>query len=226
VYLRERHSANEGTGQGRAVKKKRHKAKKRTRHGKLRASPSEVLLKALNHPLRRQAFKILSERVASPTEISDDLDEPLSNVSYHVRVLDELGLVEVVEEEAVRGSVAHYYKGVEGALVDNPGWTELDSDVRNALSKYLIDALINDAADSLKQKLFDSRDDRHISHTPLLLDEEGWREVAAIHATLLNGVLKAQARAAERLKERESEAIHAVSGILFFQTIPPCAASE
>src|SRR3954453_20163483 len=160
-----------------AVAKKRRKVKKRQR--KLDKSPQEVLVKALNHPVRVKALTILTERIASPKEISEETEIPLSNVSYHVRVLDELGLVEIMEEESVRGSVAHFYRAVERPLIHNPDWEKLSPRVRSAFSSYVIETLMSDAADSVKAGLFDRREDRHLTRTPLLLDERGWRKVTA-----------------------------------------------
>lgn len=45
----------------------------------------------------------------SPTQISDTLFEPLSNVSYHVRKLKEQGLVGLVATLPTRGSLEHRY---------------------------------------------------------------------------------------------------------------------
>jgi DNA-binding transcriptional ArsR family regulator len=190
--------------------------------GSAASSPQGVLVKALSHPVRVKALTILSEKVASPTEISELIEMPLGNVAYHVRVLDELGLVEVVEEEAVRGSVAHFYKAIERGLIDNSSWKSLDPRVRTAVSGYLLETLITDAADSLKAMLFDKRDDRHVSRTSLLLDEKGWHRVAEIHSKAHESVLKAQAAATERMKNSESEGIQATSGLLFFE-VPPSA---
>jgi DNA-binding transcriptional ArsR family regulator len=44
-------------------------------------------------------------RPISPRRLSDDLHEPLSNVSYHVRVLLEQEAVELVDTQPVRGSM-------------------------------------------------------------------------------------------------------------------------
>ena len=50
------------------------------------------LLIALRHPLRRQILRAMVEaEPISPREIADELKEPLSNVSYHVRVLADCG---------------------------------------------------------------------------------------------------------------------------------------
>lgn len=198
--------------------RKRRKAAKRQRQpGK---SAQQVLVKALNHPVRVKALTILTERTASPKEISEQLEVPLSNVSYHVRVLDELGLIEIVEEESVRGSVAHFYKSIERPLIDNPDWEKLDQRVRSAFSGYVIETVMSDAAGSLAAGVFDRRDDRHLSRTPLLLDQRGWNKVAAIQNKALDQILKEQAAAAARLDRAGEEAIHAVAGLMCFE-VPP-----
>jgi DNA-binding transcriptional ArsR family regulator len=200
------------------VAKKRRKVKKRQR--KLDKSPQEVLVKALNHPVRVKALTILTERIASPKEISEEIEIPLSNVSYHVRVLDELGLVEIMEEESVRGSVAHFYKAVERPLIHNPDWEKLSPKVRSAFSSYVIETLMSDAARSLEVGLFDQRDDRHLTRTPLLLDEQGWRKVTAIQIKALDGILKEQVAAVARLNKSGKEGIHVVAGLLCFEALP------
>jgi DNA-binding transcriptional ArsR family regulator len=68
------------------------------------------LLIALRHPLRRQILRAMAETdPISPRQISDELREPLSNVSYHVRVLADCGAVTLVDTEPVRGSMQHFY---------------------------------------------------------------------------------------------------------------------
>lgn len=199
---------------------KRRKVKVAKRRRQIGRSPQEVLVKALNHPVRVKALTILTERIASPKEISDQIEMPLSNVSYHVRVLDELGLVEIMEEEAVRGSVAHFYKAVERPLIDNPDWEKLDPSVRSAFSGYVIETLMSDAAGSLAAGVFDRREDRHLSRTPLLLDEKGWRRVSEIQARALDNILKEQAAAAARMNGSREEGIHAIAGMTCFEVLP------
>jgi DNA-binding transcriptional ArsR family regulator len=68
------------------------------------------LLVALRHPLRRQILRAMVEQdPISPRQISDELREPLSNVSYHVRVLADCGAVTLVDTTPVRGSMQHFY---------------------------------------------------------------------------------------------------------------------
>jgi DNA-binding transcriptional ArsR family regulator len=178
------------------------------------------LVKALNHPVRVKALTILTERIASPKEISAEIETPLSNVSYHVRVLDELGLIEIMEEESVRGSVAHFYKAVERPLIHNPDWEKLSPRVRSAFSSYVIETLMSDVAKSLEAGLFDQREDRHLTRTPLLLDERGWRKVSSIQIKALDGILKEQGAAVARLGKSGEDGIHAIAGLLCFEALP------
>jgi DNA-binding transcriptional ArsR family regulator len=68
------------------------------------------LLIALRHPLRRRILRTMAEQdPISPRQISDELRQPLSNVSYHVRVLADCGAVTLVDTEPVRGSMQHFY---------------------------------------------------------------------------------------------------------------------
>jgi DNA-binding transcriptional ArsR family regulator len=186
--------------------------------GKSEPGPiQQALMRALNHPVRVQALTILTEKVASPKEIAEEIDLQLSNVSYHVRRLEELGLIEIVEEEAVRGSVAHFYKAIEQSPIDNADWKKLSTRTRNAISGHILETFISDAANSLAARVFDERDDRHASRTPLLLDEKGWRKVVAIQEKALTDTLKEQAAAAGRLNGSDSEGVRAVLGMFFFE---------
>jgi len=72
------------------------------------------LLKALNHPLRRRILRALHEagEARSPRELSQDLGVPLSNVSYHVRVLRSKDVIALTDRRPVRGSSEHFYISV------------------------------------------------------------------------------------------------------------------
>lgn len=69
------------------------------------------LLVALRHPLRRAILRAMEgDVVRSPTALARNLNESLSNVSYHVRVLVECGCLVKVKEKRVRGATQHFYQ--------------------------------------------------------------------------------------------------------------------
>jgi len=69
------------------------------------------LLRALRHPLRRRILREMADgKAASPRGLSNRLRQPLSNVSYHVRVLAECRAITLVRTRPARGSVQHFYR--------------------------------------------------------------------------------------------------------------------
>jgi DNA-binding transcriptional ArsR family regulator len=77
----------------------------------LNRSDDNDLLVALRHPLRRDILREMAgEEAISPREIAAALRQPLSNVSYHVRVLADCAAVSLVDTKPVRGSMQHFYR--------------------------------------------------------------------------------------------------------------------
>lgn len=76
----------------------------------LNRSDDDDLLVALRHPLRRQILRRMAgEEAISPRELATEFHQPLSNVSYHMRVLADCAVVSLVRTKPVRGSMQHFY---------------------------------------------------------------------------------------------------------------------
>lgn len=189
--------------------------------GHIGRPPHEQLLKGLSHPVRAECLTALAERVASPRELAEALDEDLSNVSYHVRVLSELGLIELVSEEPVRGAVAHFYKAVERPLVSAPDWEKMPRGVQKAFSMHSWDALIKAATEAIEKGTFDNRPDRHLTRTTLLLDSEGFSRLSKAMDELLELVFEEQAASAERMNKSGEEPIRTTAATALFAMPEP-----
>jgi len=73
----------------------------------------ENLARATAHPLRVSILEILGidgGRVLSPSDLSRELQIPLSNTNYHVTELAKANLIELVRERPVRGATEHFYR--------------------------------------------------------------------------------------------------------------------
>jgi DNA-binding transcriptional ArsR family regulator len=72
------------------------------------------LFSALGHPMRRQILRrmLADGDETSPRELAKQLHQPLSALSYHVRVLAECGAVELVRTNQIRGSTQHFYRAI------------------------------------------------------------------------------------------------------------------
>lgn len=80
----------------------------------------EKLLVALRHPMRREMLErvVQQDGPVSPKELAGHLGMPLSNVSYHARVLVECDVLDLVDTKPRRGSIQHFYEPSE--LVEHP----------------------------------------------------------------------------------------------------------
>src|SRR5260221_13056763 len=90
-------------------KKRRKPAKKRPK----RSSKDLVnyrRMHALSKRVRVRILAVLCERVASPKEISQELDEGLSQVSYHVKVQRECCLIVEDHKFPRPGAVERVYR--------------------------------------------------------------------------------------------------------------------
>jgi len=166
------------------------------------------LAKALAHPLRVQLLAALNEGVASPNELAKKLDEPLTNVSYHVRMLHDLGCIELVETEPRRGALEHYYRAVVRPFFGDRDWKRLPKNARGSISDAVLQLVWEDAAEAIKGGLFDEREDRHLSRSVLSIDEKGWNDLHDLLAQTLDRAMQIQADSASRASKNGDDAFN------------------
>src|SRR6201989_596306 len=93
----------------------------------------EGLLKAISHPLRHRLLGMLDGRTASPNELARELGLPLGRVSYHIRLLHDLGAIELLRTEPRRGAVEHFYRAVTRVWFSEADWGRLPRSVRQGI---------------------------------------------------------------------------------------------
>jgi len=183
------------------------------------------IAKALSHPMRARILMILNERVASPNEIADDIDERLPNVSYHVRALLDLGCIELVDTAQRRGAIEHYYRAVVRPFFSDSDWKRIPRSGRQAISDSILQIIWEDVSDSIKAGTFEGRTDRHLTHSRMLLDEEGWSELTKYLSGVLAEVEKIESRSKARIKKSaDGAAIPTTFALMHFES-PPRAQS-
>ena len=186
---------------------------------------NQDLVKSLAHELRAEILAILNERMASPNELAKELDEGLSQVSYHVKVLKDYGVIRLIKTEPRRGAVEHYYRATSRAYLSDRDWHELPESVRVGMSADLFQAVVDDAVAAMEGETFDDREDRHLSWTPLMLDEQGWKTMQKLLDDTLKQVLKVNAEASKRLAKSKEPAISASLSMLGYE-VPDTAAKK
>lgn len=184
-----------------------------TRGGKV----DDRLIKAIGHPLRHRALVVLSEGVASPKAVAERLGEPLGRVSHHVRVLAELGAIELVRTEPRRGAVEHFYRAVIQPWFDDEAWSRLPLATRRAVFGQPLQALIGDVSAAARGAGFD-HGQAHVSYTVLELDETGMTEMAELLRETLERALVLGGEARERLGS-ERAPLRTELGIVHFEPV-------
>lgn len=195
--------------------KTKKKAVKREREA---AGPQldQDLMRALGHPLRIGILTVLNDRMASPNELSKELEEGLSQVSYHVKVLKDYEMIEMVKTEPRRGAVEHYYRAVSEVFL--PSWQMKlmpRSGQRSSYSKVLME-LEDDMRASLETGTFDKRSDWVVARDPGTLDGQGREEAEEAAADFLKTYKGIKVEASKRLAKGESQPVPTTAALLIF----------
>lgn len=162
-----------------------------------------ALLSATAHPVRSHCLMALFERVASPSELAEELDLPVQNVAYHVRELEKLGFIELVRIEK-RRSTEHFYRVTKRHILDAEAWGSADRVERAKVTASILRQIGDDVSEALANGTIDD-DDSHVSRTPMFVDREGWNEVVEELRGTLERVLKIQTRAADRRATKDAD---------------------
>jgi AcrR family transcriptional regulator len=171
----------------------------------------------LPHRLRLpQLLKILGERVATIEELTRELDVPEADVRRLVDELREGTMVEVAEERRRDGTVEVLYRTTSGILEDDQ-WRQLSLAERRRISAGVGHLITGEIDQALETGSFDARVDRYLTRLPMKLDEQGWREMMAIHDQAFRAALEVEARSAERLRLSGDEGIESRSVQAFFE---------
>lgn len=182
---------------GRQVKKKARK--------KSDLPLKERLIKAMGHSLRVRILAYMNDRPWSPRELADELDEGLSQISYHVKVLHDFELIQLVRTEPRRGAVAHYYKATARAFMPSSITKKFPKSGRRSMIVGTIEDANMDVAASLESGKFDERDDYHVSYTPGNLDAKAREAAEKLADKLVEDFLQLGAESAERVVNGEGE---------------------
>src|SRR3954454_22839921 len=134
-------------------------------------------VKAMAHPLRLRILAALEHRTASPSELADELDAPLGNVSYHVRQLHGLGLLKLVKETPRRGAVEHYYRLGPRPHITDQAWNAAPPIVKEAVIGGVISKASEQVNDAMEAGGVEPND-APPSRVPFTFDDEGFAEAA------------------------------------------------
>jgi DNA-binding transcriptional ArsR family regulator len=186
-----------------------------------RRKATENRIKAMSHPLRASILRILADRTASPAEMARELDEELSNVSYHTKQLVGFECAELVSTRPVRGALEHFYRATERHLIDTEEWDELDPLVAEGILGEIMQKMLDDFVASAKARVIGSDKDFHLTRTPLVLDREGLQEALEVQEKARLEIVEVEARSAARMVNSGEEGTNVSSSQTLFKMPDP-----
>jgi DNA-binding transcriptional ArsR family regulator len=163
---------------------------------------------------------MLNQKVASPIELAREIDESLGTVSYHIRLLADLGCIELVRTEPRRGAVEHYYRAIARPEFSDRDWVQLPPSARRSISDAVLAQIWRDVARAVEQDSFDARDDRHLSRTPLVLDQQGWEDLNELLVDVVARALEIESQSAGRLQEAGAEGTTSKLVVMHYESAP------
>jgi DNA-binding transcriptional ArsR family regulator len=174
------------------------------------------VVKAIGHPLRMQLLSRLNERVASPVELARELDESVQLVSYHVRILRDLGFVELVRTTPRRGAIEHHYRAVRRPYFSDDDYAALPPNARAALAGTVLGSILQHAVHGHENGAFEQdRVDPQMLSDNLVLDEEAWGKLAGKILELYEYTRELQAEAVPRLQDGAEEVTGRLAILLY-----------
>jgi DNA-binding transcriptional ArsR family regulator len=189
-----------------------NKAPKTKKGGKLTLQMR--LLKALAHPLRVAILDLMNAGEWSPNELKKALNEGLSQVSYHIKVLKDFGMIELTRTEPRRGAVEHFYRATERAFVPSGIASDIPKVAQRIIGNGILENIERDVGDSLEAGTFYERDDWHVGWLPVDLDDQGCRDAEKLADKFIEDFLKLEAESASRRAKSKGGEHISISAVL------------
>jgi hypothetical protein len=144
---------------------------------------------------------------------------PVNDVAYHVRVLRDLGVIELAGTRPVRGATQHFYRAVRRPHLTDDEVAAMTPEDALANAIQVLRFQFADAAGSVEAEKLVDRPEHYLFRLPVNLDEEGWQEFHDIFAETAERLYEAEARSVERRAKNgeSSETVSVVAHLNLFE---------
>jgi DNA-binding MarR family transcriptional regulator len=178
----------------------------------------EALVDTVGHRVGYAIFRVLTERPASATELATLLSQPRSTVGDQLRKLVASGLIESAGEKARRGTTERFYRVTPTARwLDDEVTGRLDPRQKRRTAVRVVREAAADTFLALQGDRLDRRDDWCVGSSRVVVDRQGWKEIAKIHRRTLEEVERVRDESAVRLGEGTDEPLRAISWVMLLE---------
>lgn len=178
--------------------------------------------KLMADELRIKIVRELNARELSPKGFYEEFGGgSISRVSRAFDLLAEFDWIFQTRTETGgrrRGAVEHFYRASEPAVFYSNVWSPLPQSMKEMISAGIFEDLGKRVRAALEAGTMDAREDRHLSWTPLRLDQQGWDAVVARTDALFHFIFEEQKDADARIAETGEEPIPMTVGLAAFES--------
>jgi DNA-binding transcriptional ArsR family regulator len=153
-------------------------------------------------------------------QISNRLEEPRRRVRYHLDALCDQGIVEVAAEKMRRGVVERHYRAVLPPVLTKEQLETLSTAQQQKILLEILKVIFADTTAALKAGSYVRRPEWAAVRLRGEVDEQGWRELAALHENTRRESQRIVAGARERLGKKRETPIQVGSVNLLFEAAP------
>lgn len=193
-------------------------------HSETRSEPEGLLMlrlsKVLADPVRVRILAECSIEAMSPRGFRDAFGGPsLADIAQDFEVLEQFGWLGRVPTEAVTApeKFDRLYSTTEPLVFDSE-WPGIPSSSKALVTRRIVETLSGRVKEAMKGGTIDERPDRHLSWTPLALDQQGWDTIIAQVDALFYALFEEQDDANARMAESGEEPIPMTVGLLAFES--------
>lgn len=132
-------------------------------------------IKAISQEYRLQIVEAFENKAKTAKQIAEFMGEPHGRVNYHIKMLEKVGIIELVEEIVKFGVVEKYYCPVAEKIIIDSTAVTLDDEMTDSIGKVSLaffEGISRDFYESLEN--FNGTVSRKISYAfdYYLIDEE------------------------------------------------------
>jgi hypothetical protein len=168
----------------------------RVKRDRDKKAPRREPVNVLASPLRVHILSTIARRPLSPRTVAKECNLALARVSYHFRVLESSGCIELLRKVVRHGAEEPIYRATQ--MLGGTAWKQLPPSVRKGPAGSTLREFVNTACRALQAGTLGGREDSHFSLTSVVLDEQAWGEVGAMLESTRQRIEELESQSARR----------------------------
>lgn len=166
----------------------------------------EVMTYAWGHRTRVLILILLNEGVYTPAQLAEIIDEPVNNVSNHIKELVEAGSIELAKTEPRRNTTQHYYRAMQMPFYSDEDIEAMTPRQRNITYGLVIQSMVAEMMAALWKGKMSGDPRTWVSWRWFNVDAQGRVEIADELARSWDRMWEIECDATNRRAETKEEA--------------------